>query len=132
MIQVLSFWYSKIVLRFLTDNEKIIYRNLERKILKLEGDKSHLMFNETCYNNDILPIHTNMIWLITTFVTSHHLTYYTVFKIVHLPQILINSLFLESISDMIRLLNNGKHWKKITQLVTGHTCTYLTELKNTA
>ena len=32
-------------------NEKIIYRNLERNTLKLERNKSYLMFNETCYNN---------------------------------------------------------------------------------
>ena len=35
--------------------KKMIYRNLESNTLKLERDKSHLMFNETCYNNDILP-----------------------------------------------------------------------------
>ena len=52
MIKVLSFWYSKIVLRFLMDNEKIIYRNLERNTLKLERNKSHLMFHQTCYNNN--------------------------------------------------------------------------------
>ena len=62
MIRVLSFWYSKIVLRFLTDNEKIIYTNFERNTLQLEKEnKSHLMFNETCYNRDILPTHTNII-----------------------------------------------------------------------
>ena len=61
MIKVLSFWYSKIVLRFFTDNEKIIYRNLERITKKLENNKSHLMFNETCYNNDIFPTSTNII-----------------------------------------------------------------------
>ena len=60
MIRFLSFWYSKIVLRFLTDNEKIMYRNLERNTLKLERNKFHLMFNETCYNNNILPTYTNI------------------------------------------------------------------------
>ena len=46
--------------RFLTNNEKIIYRNLERSTLKLERSKSYLMFNETCYINDILPTYTNI------------------------------------------------------------------------
>ena len=36
------------------------FRDLERNTLKLERNKSHLMFNETCYNNDILPTYTNM------------------------------------------------------------------------
>ena len=40
--------------------EKIIFRNLERNTLKLE---KNLMFNETCYNNDILPTYTYMIIL---------------------------------------------------------------------
>ena len=39
--------------------KKIIYRNLERNTLKLEKKKALLMFNETCYNNDILPTYTN-------------------------------------------------------------------------
>ena len=52
MIKVLNFWYSKIVLRFFKDKQKIIYKNLERSTLKLEK-KSHLMFNETYYNNNL-------------------------------------------------------------------------------
>ena len=39
---------------------KATYRNLERSTLKLEKNKSHPMFNETCYNNDILPAYTNV------------------------------------------------------------------------
>ena len=41
----------------LTDNEKIIFRNLERSTLKLEKNKSHLMFNETCYNNNEINVY---------------------------------------------------------------------------
>ena len=56
MIKILSLWYSRVVLRFLKDNEKkLLGRNLERTTLKLERNKSYLMFNETCYNNNILP-----------------------------------------------------------------------------
>ena len=45
---------------FLTDNEKIIYRNL-----KLEKNKSHLTFNETCYN------HFRIVYNITTHSLNH-------------------------------------------------------------
>ena len=34
--------------------------NFELSTLKLEKKKSHLMFNETYYNNDILPTYTNV------------------------------------------------------------------------
>ena len=42
------------------ENEKIIYRNLERSTPNLEKNKSYLMFNEKCYSNDILPTYTNI------------------------------------------------------------------------
>ena len=51
MLKILSLWYSRFVLRFLKENEKKLFRNLERTTLKLERTKSQLMFNETCYNN---------------------------------------------------------------------------------
>ena len=37
------------------DSEKKLFRNLERSAMKFEEKKSHLMFVETCYDNDILP-----------------------------------------------------------------------------
>ena len=43
-------------MRFLKDNEKKLFRNLEHSNLKLERNKSHLMFNETChiyYKNEL-------------------------------------------------------------------------------
>ena len=58
MLKILSLWYSRGVLRFLKGNEKKLYRNLKRSTLKLERNKSHLMFNETCHNNDILTKYT--------------------------------------------------------------------------
>ena len=61
MSKVLSFWYSKIVFRHSNDDEKTIYRNLERCTLKLEKKKSHFMFNESHYNNVILLTYTNII-----------------------------------------------------------------------
>ena len=36
-------------MRFSKDNKKSVDRNLERSTLKLENNKSRLMFNETCY-----------------------------------------------------------------------------------
>ena len=60
MIKVLSFWYSKIILRFFKVNEKDIYRNREGNTIKFKKYKSHLMFNEACYNNDILPTYGNI------------------------------------------------------------------------
>ena len=61
MIKILSLWYSQVLLRLLKDNEKKLYRNLECRTLKLERNKSHLMFNETCYDDDILPKFTSII-----------------------------------------------------------------------
>ena len=66
LIKFLSFWYSKIVLRFFKDNEKTLYRNLERSTLKLEKKKSHLMFNETCckFNIKTKKVYTQRIhWI---------------------------------------------------------------------
>ena len=59
-IEVWSFWYSKIVLRFFKDNENTLCRNPEICTLKLENNKSRLMFNETCDNSDILSTYTNI------------------------------------------------------------------------
>ena len=36
------------------------YRNCERMLLRITSVASHLSFNETCVNNDILPIYTNV------------------------------------------------------------------------
>ena len=36
----------------------IIYRNSERSTLKFEKNRSHFMFNETCYKANILPTYT--------------------------------------------------------------------------
>ena len=43
MIQLLSFWYLKIVFKLLTDNGKIIYRNFERITQKLEKETSLIL-----------------------------------------------------------------------------------------
>ena len=66
----MSFWYSNIVWRFFKDNENTIYGNLERSTLKLEKNKSHIVFNETCYNNDILLIYSSMKPLLYNYINS--------------------------------------------------------------
>ena len=66
MIKVLSLWYSRVVPRFFKDNEKKLFKNLERSTLKFERMKSHIIFNETSYNNNILSNYTRKInWQIT-------------------------------------------------------------------
>ena len=57
---VLSFWYLKIVLGFFKVNKKTLYRNLKHTTLELEKKDAHLMFNETCYSNEVLLMHTNI------------------------------------------------------------------------
>ena len=51
-------WYFRVVLRFFRDNERKMHRNLEHGTLNLEKKKSHIMFNKTCDNNDMLPNYT--------------------------------------------------------------------------
>ena len=59
MIKIFNFQYSIHVSRFLKENEKTLYTNLELSTLKLEK-KSQLEVNKTCFNNDILPTYRNM------------------------------------------------------------------------
>ena len=46
----LSRWLSKVILRTSTATNLHLYRILERTSLKLISARSHLLFNETCYN----------------------------------------------------------------------------------
>ena len=48
------------VKRFFIDNGKKLLISLEHSTLKLEKKKSHFIFNETCYNNDILSNNTKI------------------------------------------------------------------------
>ena len=43
MIKILSLWYSQVVLTFLKDNDKKLFRNLEHITLKLERNESYQM-----------------------------------------------------------------------------------------
>ena len=54
MLRILSLWYSRVVLRFLKNNENKLIRNFESSPLILEIKKSHLVFNETFFNSCIV------------------------------------------------------------------------------
>ena len=49
---IMNLWYPRLVMRLSKDNEKILFGNWKRCTWKLEREKSHLMFNEECYNNE--------------------------------------------------------------------------------
>ena len=54
-VHFLTFWTSKIILKVLPPEILDIFRKLERTSKKLLTAKSHRSFNETCFNNDLLP-----------------------------------------------------------------------------
>ena len=56
----LSRWLSRCILKVTFENIKLKFRELEKYKIKNLRDKSHLIFNETCLNNDRLPVHTNI------------------------------------------------------------------------
>ena len=53
-------WLSKIILKRPTASHLQLYRALERASVKLVNARSHLLFNETCYNNNLLPQFTHV------------------------------------------------------------------------
>ena len=53
-------WISKVLLRTSGNVIKHAFRRLERNSIKLVTMKSHLRFNETCLNNELLPKYTNI------------------------------------------------------------------------
>ena len=81
---ILSLWYSRVVLRFLKDNKNKLLRNLERSTLKLERNKSHLMYNEACHSDDILPKYTII------------KVYYMIANVTHFTQGVKRGTFLEA------------------------------------
>ena len=60
MLSIITFWLSKVILKISDLNIKNKFRKLERISLKIAAVKSHLMFNETCLNNNLLPKYTNI------------------------------------------------------------------------
>ena len=57
---VISFWLSLIILKTLPTEIKQLYRKYEKNKLKLTILIAHRLFNETCINNNLLPIYTNI------------------------------------------------------------------------
>ena len=57
---VISFWLSLIILKTLPTEIKQLYRKYEKNKLKLTTLIAHRLFNETCINNNLLPIYTNV------------------------------------------------------------------------
>ena len=53
-------WHSKIILKTLPIATKTIFRKYEKSMSKLVTLRAHLLFNETCKNNELLPIYTNI------------------------------------------------------------------------
>ena len=53
-------WYSRVVLRNLTADQLLAYRNLEQCSKKLVTQFTHLEFNETCYKEYLLLIYSNI------------------------------------------------------------------------
>ena len=51
-------WLSRIILKTSNRETKSAYRDLEKNYKKLARELSHLNYNETCINNDILPKYT--------------------------------------------------------------------------
>ena len=54
---VITFWLSLIILKTLPTEINQLYRKYEKK-LKLTTLIAHRLFNETCINNNLLPIYT--------------------------------------------------------------------------
>ena len=53
-------WLSSIILRISSIDIKNLYRNLEKQKVKIEKLNSHLILNETCINNELLPNYTHI------------------------------------------------------------------------
>ena len=53
-------WLSFIILRKIPEDTKNKFRLLEKSSKKLNKTQCHLVFNETCVRNELLPKHTNI------------------------------------------------------------------------
>jgi len=64
MIEIKKFlvkWLSLTILRSSNRITLAKFRDLERISIKLEKARSHLSFNETCINNELLPTYTSVV-----------------------------------------------------------------------
>ena len=58
------------VLNACSDEQKSKFRLCERTLLKITCISSHLSFNETCVNNNLLPTYTNIYVYIFAWIGS--------------------------------------------------------------
>ena len=57
--KIVLLWYSKVVLRFLDNVEKSIFRRMETISKKIKSTELHQEFNEICLNENLHPKYTN-------------------------------------------------------------------------
>ena len=55
-----TLWMSKVITKLINGNVRKLFRNIEKKSIKLIETKSHRAFNECCLNNNFLPNYTNV------------------------------------------------------------------------
>ena len=56
-------WFSKSILRSITIEQLSQFRVVEKISVKIDKYKCHLLYNETCLNNNLLPKYTNIIYI---------------------------------------------------------------------
>ena len=54
---------SKVITKLINGNVRKLFRNIEKKSIKLIVTKSHRAFNECCLNNNLLPNYTNIYYI---------------------------------------------------------------------
>ena len=60
MIKVVTFWYSLVVFKLLSNVHKNLFKKVERISKKQGNVQQHLKYNLKCLKEDFLPIHTNI------------------------------------------------------------------------
>ena len=55
-----TLWMSKAITKLIHGNVRKLFRDIEKKSIKLIETKSHRAFNECCLNNNLLPNYTNI------------------------------------------------------------------------
>ena len=55
-----TLWMSKVITKLINGNERKLFRDIEKKSIKLIETKSHRVFNGCCLNDNWLPNYTNI------------------------------------------------------------------------
>ena len=53
-------WLTRCILKILKNEEKTLFRNIERNKMKLIKAEEHIKFNEQCLQHNLFPIFTNI------------------------------------------------------------------------